>query len=209
MVESRVEFIEVTKNNFLMYGESISNVHHHAYSKKHLTSFFSEKKLIEYYQNIIEASDLSIISLDSESSVMEKKEQNVLGFIIAGYHVSNGVSKFLENNKLYVLWVMIKHPTFLMQKIRSIIISRIQRPQLSQADFRLLSIAVDSNSQSHGIGKGMLKFFEEVLHGKKIDCYGLSVKNTNVRAISFYERQGFVLEREHEGAKYYMKSITI
>ena len=62
----------------------------------------------------------------------------------------------------------------------------------SDANFHILSIAVDSNYRSQGIGKKLL----DDLVIKIINKYNsitLYVHTENVKAINFYERNGFII----------------
>jgi ribosomal protein S18 acetylase RimI-like enzyme len=103
---------------------------------------------------------------------------------------------------------MLKHPIFIFQKFHAKLISRF-RNATSEAKFRLLSIAVRSDAQSRGIGRKMLDAFEETLNSRGIVCYGLSVRGDNRKAISFYEKNGFFLEKEFPESKYYQKRLNM
>lgn len=53
----------------------------------------------------------------------------------------------------------------------------------------------------------MLKSFEENLSMENIKSYGLSVKKENKRAISFYNKNGMIIEKDSGYAIYFMKEI--
>lgn len=202
----KLETVKLTENNLDEYLEAIANIHHQVFQKNHLTANFSQKKTKEYYQNIIKASDLSIII---QKKTFDRREERkvILGYIVAGASVPIGVSTFLKNNRLYVLSIMIKKPTLFYSKLKLFIASHIQKPFSSTTKFRLLSIAISKDAQSRGTGLSLLNSFENILIEKGVHDYGLSVKNSNKKAIAFYEKNGFILECQLKDSKYYKKDI--
>jgi ribosomal protein S18 acetylase RimI-like enzyme len=188
----------VNSNNIKQRVEQIAKIHSVAYSSDHFTSGFHLAKLVEYNQRLVEASDLSVLAV---------KNNEVVGFIIAGERVSFGVSRFTDENRGWLMLQLLKRPSILISKILGLIKTRIYPNQPSQANFRLLSIATKPGSQSKGIGGEMLHFLEQELLCRGVSCYGLSVKNKNLRAIHFYERHGFVKEKEYLGSSYYFKNL--
>ena len=53
-------------------------------------------------------------------------------------------------------------------------------------------IFVNKNNQSRGIGKQLLDYVKEIK-----ETLNLSVYQKNIRAISFYQREQFVIQSEH------------
>jgi ribosomal protein S18 acetylase RimI-like enzyme len=189
----------INSSNIKIRLEQIAKIHLLAYSSDHFTSGFGFDKLIQYNLRLIEASDLSVVAVDNNE---------VLGFIIAGENVAAGVSKFTRENRGWLMLQLVKRPSILLTKIISMIRIRINPTQPSKAKFRLLSISTTPGSQSKGVGKEMLHFFEQELLRRGVPYYGLSVKNMNRRAIKFYERHGFVKEKEYLGSSYYLKKLV-
>lgn len=178
--------------------EQIAGIHALAYSDDHFTSSFSLEKLIEYNLRLIEASTLSVVAMEDDE---------VLGFIISGEKVSAGVSKFINENRGWLMLQLLRSPRILFAKILAMIQARFAPVQPSEAKFRLLTIAIKPGIQSKGVGKEMLYFFERELLKIGVSCYGLSVRNKNSRAIKFYERHNFIKEKEYIDASYYLKKI--
>jgi ribosomal protein S18 acetylase RimI-like enzyme len=188
----------MTPNNLENRKEQIAKIHLLAYSREHFTSSFNLNKLIEYNQKLVDASDLSLLAIENGE---------VVGFIIAGKKVSVGVSNFTNENRGWLMWQLIKRPNILFDKIVGMINIRLKPAQPSQAKFRLLSIAIKPGAQGKGCGAEMLNFFERELLSRGVNCYGLSVKNKNSGAIRFYERNGFLKEKEYLGSSYYVKNL--
>lgn len=193
-----MEIIELDAGMQKKYLKGIAAIHCKAYSDNHFTSCFSIEKTMEYYSWLIKAGDLSLVALEDDE---------VMGFIISGIAVSKGVDAFVARNRPYLARLLLSHPRFLYQKAMMSLCNAILPSEPSAARFRLLSIAVDPACQSCRVGTEMLGFLEGVLGERCVPLYGLSVRGTNHNAVKFYERRGFVLERESRVSKYYLKEI--
>jgi ribosomal protein S18 acetylase RimI-like enzyme len=180
--------------------EEVARIHYSAYSKRHFTSIFSFEKLKEYYHELIKSSDLSLFYNDEGKSV---------GFIIAGLSISSGVARFISNNRLYIIMLLITHPRFLIEKVTDTIKGFLPSKENKTSKFRLMSIAVDSAAHSKGYGKKMLEEFELCLAKESIKDYGLSVRKENERGVKFYYNNGFILEAETADSYYFRKDIKI
>ena len=193
--------IILNTNNINEYIDQIAVIHKNAYHKDHFTSNFSNNKLEEYYQYLINNSNLSVAYIDTNNN-------QCIGFIIAGESVSKGIAQFISTNRLYLLNIMLKNPSFLLEKVYTKLYTKIKPSKKpSKAKFRLLSISVDKNTQSKGVGKSMLDYFEEELLKLDIHYYGLSVRYTNTRAIKFYKKNNFIEEKQYMRSTYYYKEI--
>jgi len=180
------------------YLGEIARMHYTAYSKKHFTSIFGLDKLKEYYKDLIESSDLSLFFLDNGVSV---------GFIVSGEHISKGVSIFINKNRFYILFKLLTHPRFLIEKMIDTMKTFIPKAETQVSKYRLMSIAVDSKLQSNGYGKKMLDDLENYLVKDLKKSYGLSVRKENDKAVKFYERNGFIKELETTDSYYFIKNI--
>lgn len=192
----------LNEENLSGYLDGIAQAHFGAYSKKHFTSCFNKKMLASYYKFLICNSDVSIVHLDDTGKVD--------GFVVAGESVGKGVSQFIATHRLYVISVLLFNPAFLFEKVRFYLASKLKKTDSAPAlaKFRLMSIAVSSGKQSRGVGVEMLNYFENVLRGRGIYAYGLSVRKENERAINFYVRNGFAVEKETSDSVYYFKGIS-
>lgn len=188
--------------NVNKYLDGISKVHCGAYSEHHFTSCFNKEMLSRYYHFLVSSSDVSIVHLADDGQVD--------GFVIAGEAVGRGVSQFISAHRLYVVSVLLLNPTFLFEKVRSYLASKFKKSVSGSgiSKFRLMSIAVSSDKQSKGVGAEMLDFFENVLKDRGVSAYGLSVRKNNGRAMSFYVRNGFKVEKETNDSLYYFKGIS-
>lgn len=190
-------------NNELSYIDTYLNdfarIHHIAYSSNHFTSLFSLEKLKEYYKSLILSSDISLLVFSNDIA---------LGFIVSGENVSIGIKKFTKSNRWYLIKLLLLNPKFLFEKLRAVVLNLFKKPHINSTKFRLLSIAVDNNTQSVGIGHRLLQHFELILLGNEINAYGLSVRKENERAIAFYLKNGFEIEMERGDTLYLRKKIV-
>jgi ribosomal protein S18 acetylase RimI-like enzyme len=195
-----MEFVTIDTGNVDRYLSEIADIHYGAYSKEHFTSCFDKALLEKYYKFLIVNSDLCLLAVD---------DGVVVGFIVSGYSVGRGVSQFIGENRPSVIRVFLKNPRFILEKALSIISSRIMRDKDSPAiaPFRLMSISVKSGTQSRGVGSLLLNEFEQTLLAKNINLYGLSVRKKNERAVSFYFRNGFEVQKETRDSLYFGKEL--
>jgi ribosomal protein S18 acetylase RimI-like enzyme len=195
-----MEFVTIDTGNVDRYLSEIADIHYGAYSKEHFTSCFDKLLLEKYYKFLIINSDICLLAVD---------DGVVVGFIVSGYSVGRGVSQFIGDNRPSVIKIFLKNPRFMLEKAFSIISSRIVRDKDSPAiaPFRLMSISVKSGAQSRGVGSLLLNEFEQNLLAKSINLYGLSVRKKNERAVSFYFRNGFEVQKETRDSLYFGKEL--
>lgn len=189
----------INSENYKKYIDGIAETHDTAYDNNHLTSCFSLKKIKEYYSQLIVNSDISLLALDEGGSV--------IGFIISGENVSKGVGEFVKKNRFYLAMLLVSKPRFLIQKIIGRVQSYFIKSPPSNASFRLLSISVNSSKQSKGIGAFLITEFESMLVNRNFFEYGLSVRFINTRAVNFYIKHGFTLEKTSNGTAYMIKRL--
>lgn len=195
-----MDIMKIDGSNSDDYLSGIADVHYGAYSKEHFTSCFDKGLLEGYYKLLIQNSNISVVAVEDEV---------VVGFIVAGYSVGRGVSQFIKDNRASIIKVFLKNPRFICEKARSIAVSKLARDVISHpiAPFRLMSISVRSGVQSRGVGSALLHFFESSLLESNIPDYGLSVRKKNDRAIEFYIRNGFAVQKETRDSLYFYKEL--
>ncbi|RUM98892.1 GNAT family N-acetyltransferase [Pseudaminobacter arsenicus] len=192
-----MEIIQVTKENTALYLDGIAKVHMSAYSHGHFTSTFNHEKLKEYNRLLLDNSDISLVAVE---------DGRVVGFMISGEAVSRGVKEFTRQNRLYLIYKLLLRPDFLAAKAFGKLKSMASQSG-PVTRYRLLSIATDASAQSTGVGRQILAALEDKLRERGLDSYGLSVRLDNPRAVQFYQRNGFMVEREQPGALYFRKDL--
>jgi ribosomal protein S18 acetylase RimI-like enzyme len=191
-----IKIIENATSKLIM---QVAEIHAGAYSSEHFSAGFTLLMLTEYNARLIEVSDITILAIDGDI---------VLGYIISGFNFSAGIDKFITDNRLWLLFHISKSPLVLLNKLLGFFRSRLYKKNHSGAKYRLLSIATLPGCQGRGVGSSMLNVLEQELLSRDVDLYGLSVKDSNVAAIRFYEHHGFVKEKSNSGLSYYIKQIV-
>jgi ribosomal protein S18 acetylase RimI-like enzyme len=194
-----MEIVEITPDEAPYFAREAAKIHLAAYSRGHFTSTFGLPKLTEYNARLIANSEFSLAAVEGG---------RMLGFLVSGEHVSRGVSEFISDNRLFLIGRMLIHPLFLFEKVLWTIRARISSHRPSSARYRLLSIATAPEAQSSGVGAALLAAIEARLRKRGIERYGLSVLAKNTRAVAFYRRHGFSLEKEELGSAYFCKQLT-
>lgn len=180
--------------------KNICTLHAHAFDEDHFTSTLSNDSLSKFYSTLFKYNEYNYVAFD---------ENNILiGFVVAGIKTKYAIDLFIKNNCHVLLLALLKNPHFLFQKIKRFLNRFIKISKSSNADMRLLSIAVDKNSKEKGIGKALIEYLEENLRKNEIYSYGLSVKKSNIQAIKFYNKNNFSIEIEETNAIYYIKNLN-
>lgn len=203
-----MEIDKLTSKNFAQFSRQIAETHLLAYSKAHFTANFSAKQIGNYYSYLIEASEIALIAFENKQQHGDSVPK-VMGIVVGGPTISNGVSRYVQDNKIYLISVMLRKPRFIFQKLKTFLKSKLHHSAKSdEAKFRLLSIVVSPEIQSMGLGRKLLESFEANLRQRGWECYGLSVRSDNCKAIRFYEKNGFILEEIKSGSMYYKKYLA-
>lgn len=194
-----MEIEEITAEDAPLFIKDIAKIHALSYSGAHFSATFGEAKLEEYNSLLVRNSDLSLVALEGVTPV---------GFIISGTALSRGVQQFTRENRLFLVGRLLRHPRFLVAKIYGKLSSAFRKNGPPTVHYRLLSIATSPSAQSKGIGTALLVALEERLAARGVKRYGLSVRIDNPRAVEFYRRNGFVVEKEQLGSLYFTKEIA-
>lgn len=179
--------------------KNICTLHAHAFDEDHFTSTLSNSSLSKFYSTLFKYNDYNFVAYD---------ENNILiGFVVAGNKTKYAIDLFIKDNYHVLLLALLRNPHFLFQKIKGLLNRFIKKSRSSNADMRLLSIAVNKNSKEKGIGTALIEYLEENLRKNEIYSYGLSVKKSNTQAIRFYNKNNFRIEIEEKNAFYYIKNL--
>lgn len=176
-------------------------IHRNAYDDGHFTNLMPDDLLKKYYD------ELSKNSKINTSFILYKDEQPA-GFIICGQGLNEIVKLFVKNHIAELVFIVIKNPSFLITKFKAVFSRFSKKPTWkSNANVRLLSIAVAKPFQGRGTGQELISILEDKIKSNGINIYGLSVKKNNKKAIKFYLASEFTLEHSDEKSEYYIKEI--
>ncbi len=177
-------------------------IHKSSFSKDHFTANFSYKLLEKYYLYLIDFHDYCLI--------LEDKEKQIVGYLIAGKNVDIPIKKFLKENFFQVIWYMLINPKFLLEKLlESIRRSTKTNKNDSNSTISVYIIALNPKSGYKGAGKILLEEFEKILLKDNIHYYVLSVRKENKLAINFYKKNNFTqLSENHKSLVFSKKLIA-
>ncbi|HBI03209.1 MAG TPA: hypothetical protein DDY49_04155 [Paenibacillaceae bacterium] len=199
--------------------EGVVKTHQAAFKDYFLTNL-GDKFLFRFYKEFLEDKDTIAIG----AYVQEK----LVGFILCSKNKNHVMDKFYQKN----FWFIIRNVIIQTLKMNKIIISGLisrfklgigviksllfpnniqpdaNNTEISTAhNTRLLSIAVLPQYQGTGASKGMMSFFHNYLMEDNVNAVGLSVKKENTRAIKFYEKMGWQVEKKERNAIYFVKTF--
>jgi hypothetical protein len=102
-----MEINRVDERNAPDYVKSIEAIHGAAYSRDHFTSTSGSKYLERYNALLIETADVALVCL---------VDRNVVGFLIAGDNVAEGVARFTDANRLWLAARLKGNPVHFWEK---------------------------------------------------------------------------------------------
>ncbi|AFH49782.1 Hypothetical protein IALB_2077 [Ignavibacterium album JCM 16511] len=176
----------------------IAQLHKLLFDKDHFTSTFSEKLLLEYFNLLLKYSQFKYVAV---------ADDEYFGYLIGGVELDDVLSNFSKKNFLTLLFLLIKHPKFFKEKFQDLFRKIFSSSNKSTAKMRLFLIAAKHNEHIKGVGKKLIKQFEQDLIQNGIYLYGLSVRKHNSNAIDFYHQLGLVEEFQTSKSIYFIKNL--
>jgi ribosomal protein S18 acetylase RimI-like enzyme len=150
--------------------------------------------------------------------LVHETENDVDGFVMGGESADlNSCEKaFIRENLPRCCWETIFRPHVWRGAIwrgaatvKSLLRRHEPRQDVSSdPNIRILSIAVEKSAMGSGAATALVKAFEEIIFNNHIEQYGLSVLQDNHRAIRFYEKMGFVIDRNENKCFYLSKKFA-
>ena len=170
----------------------------------HYLGQFSIALLGAFYRNLLEAGHLFVVAVE---------EGEVRGFVLGGEwkKISQSLHEFMKKNLIRSLIESSIRPKTWKQSLEKLM-SLFGRKEIDPNNLdniethTLLSIATNRASQGQGIGSGLVAAFDKEMR-KMCNRYYLSVQDTNVRAIAFYKKAGFVEAYRCEGEIQMIKTL--
>ncbi|NER94665.1 MAG: GNAT family N-acetyltransferase [Symploca sp. SIO1B1] len=173
---------------------------------------FSTHFLGHYSVNLI--SNFYVNFLGISIFIVAVNQGLVQGFLLGGNsrNLNLAKSQFIQKNKLHYTVETILRPQIYWQALNKIQSLYALKPTKTMESFevddrvRLLSLAVNDDLKGSGLASKLLTEFERAI--APVQEYGLSVKNSNTRAIKFYQKNGFVLEKQVDNSIYFLKRLV-
>lgn len=181
----------------------IAQIHKEQFPTHYLGSF-SIILLKRFYSNLLRDDIIFIVASVDDS---------VLGFVLGGdLKIINGyLNEFIKKNVLRGICESAIRPKTWKKSFRkfwSFFSKKVEDPDNldNKEKYTLLSIATCKLAQGKGVGSGLVSFFDESLKmlGNR---YYLSVHDSNINAIRFYQKNGFVEAYSFPGEIQMIKTI--
>lgn len=163
--------------------KKVAEIHKYNYPNDHLTSHFSVDLLIDYYSLIAESSEFIYLAFH---------DNKVVGFSFLGYSFSKILPSLIRKNIFKLLLLFLKKPMFLFGFVINMLLSRKYNLNTT-SNIRLISITVDKRYKVHRIGNKLISAINSLQINKTLNV-GLSVKASNIAAVNFYIKNGFLIE---------------
>lgn len=181
--------------------DDICLIHKLSFDPSHFTSVFSTNLLKKYYNAIITGCEYKVIVYENETG-------DPIGYAIGSKNISGFLKPFIKQNILWLIIVMLRNPRFLLEKIMSIFNSAFKAESFkSKAEVMLYIITINPENKIKGKGQIVLDEFEKVLKQDSVKRYSLGVRKDNIKAINFYERNGFIPEHSTRESYEYIKTL--
>jgi ribosomal protein S18 acetylase RimI-like enzyme len=178
----------------------IIDVHINSFTSSHFSAVFSQGMLQKYFEKLLSTSKYNYVLYDDQN-------RKILGYVIAGFNIKNAVNEFIKENFKQLMWVLIKNPKFITEKIYETYQRLFGLGPEPKVKCRLYLIAVRADIKGKGVAKKLIAHLEQELNRDGLEEYGLSVRKDNLEAISFYTKNGFIVEFEKSNSIYYRKKI--
>ncbi|WP_286259770.1 GNAT family N-acetyltransferase [Pseudoalteromonas apostichopi] len=166
----------------------IAEIHKLNYPDDHLTSHFTLPLLCDYYSNIAELSDYSIVAYYGNE---------IVGFAFLGRTFESVLPRLVKNNKNKIFNFALQKPAIVFKFFLNKAFSGVYHLD-SASNIRLISITSDRKYSKLRIGTTIVAKLEELQAQYKLDV-GLSVRASNIKAVNFYIKNGYILEGFSKG----------
>jgi ribosomal protein S18 acetylase RimI-like enzyme len=188
---------EIKKENF----SSIYKIHKETFDKTHFLSYLKENLLVKYYEKLIIYNKYCYM-------IANEKENEINGFLFAGYKTHFALNEFTKENKFSIIFALLSHPKFIVEKIKLVLAKQFNPKLELKADLRLIIIGVSTQFKGAGMALKLLQHFENEIGVDGAKLYGLSVRKGNQRAINFYLKNKFKIETTFMNSVYFYKDIN-
>ena len=170
--------------------QAVVNLHFQALTESLLNNFSRQFVQIAYQ---------SLINNPANLSLLVKKNDHVVGYLIVLFNASSQIRKIAADN----LFVFVKEGIKAVSRTPSLLIKAIDakalfEPHDPETGPELKFIAVDENFRSKGIGTKMLSVLSKKLSQMEVEHYCLATKKDNRLSNKFYINNHFIFLHQRE-----------
>lgn len=191
--------------------KGLVDLHKKSATEKNILPLFGDKAIEKFYEWWIDKEDVIAFVAVFNGEVIG----HILGPLKVNYR--SDLNKFLFpylvkgfflaffKKPLKLLKLIFKRFSFVILSIKLLFFrnkSKIENIEFEKYGI-LLSIDVDVNFQGKGVAQELNKMFLSEAKAKGNKKVTLSVRDSNLRAIKFYEKTGWKIYKIEKGARYY------
>lgn len=169
---------------------SIAKVHLMCFPDS-MWAFLGEALIRAFYSEYVQEQNIFVVA---------EEDHSLIGFCMGYERPTKARERFMQKNKKAlirrVLIGLLSCNKLVYSKCLDNFLPKSKGYEATQKG-DLLSICVLPEFRGKGVADALVQHFEELLRNRNITAYTLSVYTDNIRAISFYKRQG--LEPVFEG----------
>ncbi|MBK8453855.1 MAG: GNAT family N-acetyltransferase [Thiofilum sp.] len=174
----------------------VAKTHRESYPKDHLSGSLSQKLLEKYYSLFLSNDVVSIACLNQQKN-------NLLGFLFFGKDLPSKISQFKQKERVELFFYFIFKPKLLLKILLKKLKHSFQHSEsFVEASDIILSIAARPDTK--GVGTCLMEWAFEYCRHNQIKRLGLYVTCSNLVAINFYIKSGFIITGYIKG-QYYME----
>jgi ribosomal protein S18 acetylase RimI-like enzyme len=189
-----MKFLPINEQNI----HQIAVLHKKAFPKYHFTSRFSIKLLENYFRYLIKYLEFSHMILGENNELY--------GYMIGGSKSSQAISAFNRDYGFQILIILLKNPSFIWEKILSILYGLFGKEAKESKTFSGYIICVDPDIKVH-VGLALIKHFEKKLTENNINEYYVSVRSNNYKVIEMYQSMNFTKVKERRTTVVFKKTL--
>jgi len=203
--------MDIIKINKALIDDT-ARLHKENFTDEHNLHYFSKDLLKEYFHMFLEKEGIYFYGINNN--------RNLIAVLLGGNSkILNEVrNNFIKNYKKSILKELIlnslKNPKLIYKTLYERVILRFinysdikENINLDGNSLNILSIVVDKNFRGKGIGKLLIKEFEDIAKKQNKSFITLSVRKSNKTAIQFYKKLGFKIYKETKIGLYLYKKI--
>jgi ribosomal protein S18 acetylase RimI-like enzyme len=184
--------------------DEIAKIHKESYPEDHFLNQLSLSLINKFYKSFLKYPNIFLVCI---------KCKKICGFILGleSYVATKAKYDFIKENqyelvvyviyKIFSIKFILKFLPRFINLVKDLLFKSLKQGNTSATSeifFTLLSIAVSSEVRGRGVANILLDDFEKKLKEEDVKKYMLSVRKNNLRAINFYKKKSFYIDKENK-----------
>jgi len=194
--------------------DEIAKIHKESYPEDHFLNELGLFLINKFYKSFLKYPTIFLVCI---------KCKKICGFILGleSHILTKAKHDFIKENqrglvvcvihRIFSIKFILKFLPRFINLIKDLLYKRLKQRNTSTSSenfFILLSIAASNEVRGRGVANFLLDNFEKKLKEDDVKKYALSVRKSNLRAVKFYKKKNFYIEKENK-TKIYMCKLLI